>query len=53
MVVEGLFHSLPVRRRELEKNLKREYGKAQALLQAYALISKGVRWSASNTPKGG
>ncbi|PWN28737.1 DNA mismatch repair protein MutL [Jaminaea rosea] len=47
--VNGLFQGLPVRRRELERNCKREYGKAQALLQAYALISKGVRWSSSNT----
>lgn len=47
--VNGLFHGLPVRRREFERNAKREYGKAQALLQAYALISKGVRWSSSNT----
>lgn len=51
--ISGLFSSLPVRRREFEKNLKREYGKAQALLQTYALISKGVRWLVSNTPKGG
>lgn len=46
--VEGLFRSLPVRRRELEKNCKREYGKAQALLQSYAIISRGVRWSSFN-----
>lgn len=48
VTVRELFRSLPVRRRELEKNCRREYGKAQALLQAYALISKGVRWNSSN-----
>ncbi|CAO1617648.1 unnamed protein product [Jaminaea pallidilutea] len=47
--INKLFHTLPVRRRELERNCKREYGKAQSLLQAYALISKGVRWSSTNT----
>ncbi|KDN40420.1 hypothetical protein K437DRAFT_269978 [Tilletiaria anomala UBC 951] len=51
--IHGLFDKLPVRRREFERNIKREYAKTQAYLQAYALISKGVRWSVSNTPKGG
>ncbi|PWN21887.1 DNA mismatch repair protein MutL [Microstroma glucosiphilum] len=51
--VNNLFHSLPVRRREMEKHCKREYGKAQALLQAYALISKGVRWNIVNITKEG
>jgi DNA mismatch repair protein PMS2 len=37
----------------LEKHCKREYGKAQALLQAYALISKGVRWNIVNITKEG
>ncbi|KAK7030850.1 ATP-binding mismatch repair protein [Paramarasmius palmivorus] len=31
------FVSLPVRRKELERNIKREFGKALALLNAYAL----------------
>ncbi|PWY98544.1 DNA mismatch repair protein MutL [Testicularia cyperi] len=49
--ITGLFRSLPVRRKEFEKNLKREYTKAQNLLQAYALITRGVRWSTTNAPK--
>lgn len=53
VTVNNLFHSLPVRRREMEKHCKREYGKAQALLQAYALISKGVRWNIVNITKEG
>ncbi|CAO1637135.1 unnamed protein product [Parajaminaea phylloscopi] len=51
VIIEDLFKSLPVRRRELERNCKREYGKAQVLLQSYAIISKGVRWSSWNTGK--
>ncbi|KAL4910019.1 hypothetical protein BDW74DRAFT_165279 [Aspergillus multicolor] len=47
--VEGLFKKLPVRRRELEKNIKREYGKVLNLLHAYACISTGVRFSVKNT----
>lgn len=42
-----------MRRRELEKNIKREYGKVLALLHAYACISTGVRFSVKNQmPKG-
>ena len=46
--VETIFKNLPVRRQELEKNIKREYGKVLALLQAYACISVNVRFSVSN-----
>ncbi|OGE50083.1 hypothetical protein PENARI_c018G08569 [Penicillium arizonense] len=47
--VEGIFKRLPVRRRELEKNIKREYGKVLNLLHAYACISTGVKFSVKNT----
>ncbi|CBQ72169.1 related to PMS1-DNA mismatch repair protein [Sporisorium reilianum SRZ2] len=53
ITIQGLFKSLPVRRKEFEKNLKREYTKVQNLLQAYALVTKGVRWTTTNTPAGG
>lgn len=53
VVVENLFSTLPVRRKELEKNIKREYNKVLTLLQAYACISVGVRYSVTNQmPKG-
>ena len=53
IIVEGLFKNLPVRRRELEKNIKREYVKVLAVLQAYACISAGVKFTVSNqTNKG-
>lgn len=45
VTITNLLSSLPVRRRELERHIKREYGKAHAMLQAYALITQGVRWS--------
>ncbi|KAL8929205.1 MAG: hypothetical protein Q9208_001288 [Pyrenodesmia sp. 3 TL-2023] len=48
VTVDGLFANLPVRRRELEKNIKREYGKVLGLLQAYACISTSVKFSVSN-----
>ncbi|KAI4722938.1 DNA mismatch repair protein MutL [Aureobasidium sp. EXF-10727] len=53
VVVEKIFHNLPVRKKELEKNIKREYAKVLTLLQAYACISTGVRFTVSNQmPKG-
>ncbi|KAF2684205.1 DNA mismatch repair protein MutL [Lentithecium fluviatile CBS 122367] len=53
VVVESLFYNLPVRRKELEKTVKREYNKVLQLLNAYACISTGVKFSVSNQmPKG-
>ncbi|KAK0261324.1 hypothetical protein B0A54_03492 [Friedmanniomyces endolithicus] len=53
VTVDELFYNLPVRRKELEKNIKREYGKVLSLLYAYACISVGIRFSVSNQmPKG-
>lgn len=51
--VEELFYNLPVRKRELEKNIKREYKKVLDVLQAYACISTGVRLSVSHQPQKG
>ena len=53
VVVEDIFHNVPVRRRELGKNIKREYNKVLGILHAYAGISVNVRFSVSNQiPKG-
>lgn len=53
VVVESIFRNLPVRRKELEKNIKKEYGKVLGVLHAYACISTGVRLAVSNQmPKG-
>lgn len=51
--VEGLFHNLPVRRRELERNIKREWQKVIALLGQYACIQTNVRLSVSQQPTKG
>lgn len=45
----NLFNTLPVRRRELEKNIKRELAKVVTLLNEYACISTGVRFNVKNT----
>ncbi|KYK59715.1 hypothetical protein DCS_00849 [Drechmeria coniospora] len=48
--VESLFHSLPVRRRELERNIKREWHKVIALLNQYACIQTNLKFSVSQQP---
>lgn len=51
--VERLFHNLPVRRRELERNIKREWQKVIALLNQYACILTGLKFSVSQQPSKG
>ena len=53
VAVEELFFNLPVRRRELEKNIKREYKKVLDILHAYACISTGIRLSVTHQPTKG
>lgn len=48
VTVENVFFNLPVRRRELEKNIKREYGRVLGLLQAYACVTMEARISVTN-----
>ncbi|KAI5466547.1 hypothetical protein BGZ63DRAFT_368840 [Mariannaea sp. PMI_226] len=51
--VEKLFHNLPVRRRELERNIKREWHKVIALLNQYACIQTNLKFSVSQQPTKG
>ncbi|KAL0944193.1 DNA mismatch repair protein pms2 [Colletotrichum truncatum] len=53
VIVENLFHNLPVRRRELERNIKREWNKVIALLNQYACIQTGVKFTVSQQPSKG
>ncbi|RIA81523.1 hypothetical protein C1645_790263 [Glomus cerebriforme] len=46
--LQGLFESVPVRHREFKKNIKREFGKALVLLQAYGIICENVRITCTN-----
>ncbi|TVY53448.1 Mismatch repair endonuclease PMS2 [Lachnellula cervina] len=45
--VETLFINLPVRRRELERNIKREWGRVVGVLGQYACIQTGIKFSVS------
>ncbi|RZC32950.1 mismatch repair endonuclease PMS2 [Asbolus verrucosus] len=49
VILENLFSTLPVRRKEFLKNLKREFNKMCQLLYAYCLVSKGIKFSCTNT----
>ncbi|KHN97857.1 Post Meiotic Segregation 2 [Metarhizium album ARSEF 1941] len=51
--VEKLFHNLPVRRRELERNIKREWHKVIALLNQYACIQTNLKFSVFQQPTKG
>ncbi|XP_063696465.1 mismatch repair endonuclease PMS2 [Culicoides brevitarsis] len=48
-----LFSSLPVRKREFAKNIKKEYAKALEILTAYCLISSSTRFIVTNQAKNG
>ncbi|KAI0908455.1 hypothetical protein F4823DRAFT_599063 [Ustulina deusta] len=53
VLVEGLFHNLPVRRRELERNIKREWNRVLGVLNQYACIQTGLKFSVSQQPNKG
>eukprot|EP00892_Ulva_mutabilis_P000642 jgi/Ulvmu1/10579/UM065_0033.1 len=49
--LKDLFKTMPVRHKAFQKNLKKEYVKLVHILQAYATISAGVRFIATNQVK--
>ncbi|KAI0429419.1 hypothetical protein F5Y09DRAFT_310464 [Xylaria sp. FL1042] len=53
VLVENLFHNLPVRRRELERNIKREWNRVLGVLNQYACIQTGLKFSVSQQPNKG
>uniref|UniRef100_A0A803NE06 Uncharacterized protein n=1 Tax=Chenopodium quinoa TaxID=63459 RepID=A0A803NE06_CHEQI len=48
VTVKKLFSNLPVRSKEFSRNIRKEYGKLVSLLNAYAIIAKGVRFVCTN-----
>ncbi|XP_067162721.1 mismatch repair endonuclease PMS2 isoform X2 [Apteryx mantelli] len=46
--VQQLFYTLPVRHKEFQRNIKKEYAKMVQILQAYCIVSKGVRINCTN-----
>ncbi|XP_055148298.1 mismatch repair endonuclease PMS2 isoform X6 [Symphalangus syndactylus] len=46
--VQQLFSTLPVRHKEFQRNIKKEYAKMVQVLNAYCIISAGIRVSCTN-----
>ncbi|NWV61714.1 PMS2 endonuclease, partial [Malurus elegans] len=46
--IQQLFYTLPVRHKEFQRNIKKEFAKMVQLLQAYCIVSKGVRINCTN-----
>ena len=52
--ISNMFEPLPVRRGEFRRNIKKQYNRLLRGMQAYALISLGIRITVTNTKaKGG
>ena len=51
VVVEDLFSTLPVRRKELEKNISREFGRMVNYISGYCLIRLGLKLTITNLVK--
>lgn len=47
VTVENLFNNLPVRRQELERNIKREWMRVVTVLSQYACIQTGIKFTLS------
>lgn len=50
VTVEGLFKNLPVRRQELQRNIKREWTKVINVVGQYACIQAGVKITVTHQP---
>ncbi|XP_068100663.1 mismatch repair endonuclease PMS2 [Hyperolius riggenbachi] len=48
VTVQQLFYTLPVRHKEFQRNTKKEFAKMAQVLQAYCIISTGVRINCTN-----
>ncbi|XP_070846334.1 mismatch repair endonuclease PMS2 isoform X2 [Chaetodon trifascialis] len=46
--LQQLFYTLPVRHKEFQRNIKKEYAKMIHVLQSYCIVSTGVRITCSN-----
>ncbi|XP_034414059.1 mismatch repair endonuclease PMS2 isoform X2 [Cyclopterus lumpus] len=46
--LQQLFYTLPVRHKEFQRNIKKEYAKMIHVLQSYCVVSTGVRITCSN-----
>ncbi|XP_011311447.1 mismatch repair endonuclease PMS2 [Fopius arisanus] len=50
--VRNIFKSLPVRAKEFQRNIKKEFTKALQVLYGYCLVSRGIKITCSNSKDG-
>ncbi|XP_048871789.1 mismatch repair endonuclease PMS2 [Brienomyrus brachyistius] len=48
VLLQNLFYTLPVRHKEFQRNVRKEYAKMIQVLQSYCIISTGVRITCTN-----
>ncbi|XP_056017837.1 mismatch repair endonuclease PMS2-like isoform X2 [Ostrea edulis] len=53
VLLQNLFSTLPVRHKEFQRNVKKEFNKMVQVLNYYCIISTGVRITCTNQPKKG
>lgn len=53
VTIQNLFAKLPVRKIEFKRNIKKEYAKMCTIVQAYGIVSEGVRIICSNVNEKG
>ncbi|XP_061191290.1 mismatch repair endonuclease PMS2-like isoform X2 [Saccostrea echinata] len=53
VLLQSLFSTLPVRHKEFQRNVKKEFNKMIQVLNSYCIISTGVRITCSNQSKKG
>ncbi|CAG9770561.1 unnamed protein product [Ceutorhynchus assimilis] len=53
VTLKNLFSTLPVRKREFSKNLKKEFSKMCNLLYAYCLLPAGIKYKCTNATANG
>ncbi|XP_062619976.1 mismatch repair endonuclease PMS2-like [Saccostrea cucullata] len=53
VLLQNLFSTLPVRHKEFQRNVKKEFNKLIQVLNSYCIISTGVRITCSNQSKKG
>ena len=43
VTINNIFSTMPVRQKEFQRNIKKEYSKMMSILSAYGLVSRGVK----------
>ena len=53
VTIRDIFSTMPVRQKEFQRNIKKEYNKMISVITAYSLVSSGVKIKVTSTKKNG